>query len=56
VAKLEALSATVGKTRAQVVRAIILAATPDLLPKAWRDVDPDERAAIGTAERLDMVE
>ena len=54
VMKLEALAATVGKTRAQVCRAIILAATPDLLPKAWREVGAQERQLIGIAERLDM--
>jgi hypothetical protein len=56
VAKLEELSALAHKPRAQVLRALILNATPALLPKAWLTVDPDELAVIRTAERLDSIE
>jgi hypothetical protein len=53
-AKLDELAAVVNKPRPQVLRAIILNATPALLPKAWLEVDAHEREVIGVAERLDM--
>jgi hypothetical protein len=53
-AHLEMLAAAVNKPRTVVLRALVLGATPEMLPKAWRQVDPDERQLIGVAERLDM--
>ena len=53
-AKLEELAAAVNKPRTVVLRALVLGATPDMLPRAWRQVDPDERQLIGIAEQLDM--
>jgi predicted transcriptional regulator len=52
-AKLDELAALVNKPRAQVLRAIILNATPAALPRSWLEVDAHERQVIGVAERLD---
>jgi hypothetical protein len=46
----EIMGWTGGKSKSAVLRALILAATPDRLPRSWLNIPDDERELVAVAE------